>query len=189
MIPVMAKDIVFTPKSSRAATPPALEQRILNHIKDKDLPLVFHGFLGEFKGLHTRIALTCTRCGDRADKSATNLLNEGKRCVCFKSDYFQYKAGVPYLYVMQSDDIGKFGVTKSIIKRRINLGVRNPGHNFDIVFAGEMPSMKHALATERAIKRLLDVGIGGIEYGKTETFHYCNKSLNNIKNIASVEWN
>ncbi|HAX1582198.1 TPA: hypothetical protein JXS23_005032, partial [Escherichia coli] len=85
--------------------------------------------------------------------------------------------------------IGKFGVTKSIIKRRVNLGVRNPGHNFDIVFAGEMPSMKHALATERAIKRLLDVGIGGIEYGKTETFHYCNKSLNNIKNIASVEWN
>ncbi|HEI3599573.1 TPA: hypothetical protein SI376_005023, partial [Escherichia coli] len=124
-----------------------------------------------------------------ADKSATNLLNEGKRCVCFKSDYFQYKAGVPYLYVMQSGDIGKFGVTKSIIKRRVNLGLRNPGHNFDIVYAREMPSMKHALATERAIKRMLDVGIGGIEYGKTETFHYCNKSLNNIKNIASVEWN
>ncbi len=185
MIPVMAKDIVFTPKSSRAV----IEQRILTHIKDNDLPLVFHGFLGEFKGLHTRIALTCTRCGDRADKSATNLLNEGKRCVCFKSDYFQYKAGVPYLYVMQSDDIGKFGVTKSIIKRRVNLGLRNPGHNFDIVYAREMPSMKHALATERAIKRMLDVGIGGIEYGKTETFHYCNKSLNNIKNIASVEWN
>ncbi len=189
MIPVMAKDIVFTPKSSRAATPSALEQRILTHIKEKDLPLVFHGFLGEFKELHSRIALTCTRCGNRADKSATNLLNEGKRCACLKSDYFQYKAGVPYLYVMKSGDIGKFGVTKSIIKRRVNLGVRNPGHNFDIVFAGEMPSMKHALATERAIKRLLDVGIGGIEYGKTETFHYCNKSLNNIKNIASVEWN
>lgn len=189
MIPVMAKDIVFTPKSSRAVTPSALEQRILTHIKEKDLPLVFRGFLGEFKGLHSRIALTCTRCGNRADKSATNLLNEGKRCACLKSDYFQYKAGVPYLYVMKSGDIGKFGVTKSIIKRRVNLGVRNPGHNFDIVFAGEMSSMKHALATERAIKRLLDVGIGGIEYGKTETFHYCNKSLNNIKNIASVEWN
>ncbi len=29
MIPVMAKDIVFTPKSSRAVTPSALEQRIL----------------------------------------------------------------------------------------------------------------------------------------------------------------
>lgn len=189
MIPVMAKDIVFTPKSPRFATPLSLEQRILTHIKDNDLPLVFHGYLGEFKGLQSRIALTCTRCGNRADKSATNLLNEGKRCACFRSDYFQYKAGVPYLYVMQSDDIGKFGVTKSIIKRRINLGVRNPGHNFDIVYAREMPSMKHALATERAIKRMLDVGIGGIEYGKTETFHYCNKSLNNIKNIASVEWN
>ena len=189
MIPVMAKDIDFTPKSSRAVTPSELEQRILTHIKDKDLPVVFRGCLGEFKGLHSRIALTCTRCGNRADKSATNLLNEGKCCACLKSDYFQYKAGVPYLYVMKSGDIGKFGVTKSIIKRRINLGVRNPGHNFDIVFAGEMPSMKHALATERAIKRLLDVGIGGIEYGKTETFHYCNKSLNNIKNIASVEWN
>lgn len=186
MTPVMAKDIVFTQKTSRAVTPPQLESRILKHIEENSLPLEFLGFLGQFNGLKSRIALVCTRCGSRADKSATNLLNEGKRCTCFRSGYFQYKAGVPYLYVMRSGDIGKVGVSKSLLKRRVNLGLRNDGIEFDIIFAREMESMKDAFRVERLIKRELEIGTGGIEYGKTETFPFNRKTLNNIKNLSSV---
>lgn len=187
MNPLMAKDIVFTPKTSRAVTPSQLETRIIRYIADHELPLVFLGFLGDFKGLKTRIALMCTRCGNRADKSATNLLNENKRCACVKSPNFQYKAGIPYLYVMRCGEVGKVGVTKSIIKRRVNLGLRNQGKEFDIVFAHEMDNMKDAFASERMIKKYLDIGgVGDIDYGKTETFLFNQKTLNNIKNLVKV---
>ncbi|EDA3265537.1 hypothetical protein A4L30_10805 [Salmonella enterica subsp. enterica serovar Bovismorbificans] len=185
MVPVLANQIEFTPKTKRAVTPQQLQERILNHIEANSLPLVFLGFLGEYKGLKSRIALACTRCGDRADKSATSLLNEGKRCLCFKSDYIQYKSGVPYVYVMKSGNIGKVGITESIIKRRINLGVRNPGHSFEIVFAREMASKEEALSKERLIKKhVVAGGCGDIEYGKTETFIFNPKTLNTIKNFC-----
>ncbi|EMW0060155.1 hypothetical protein ABIV32_001567 [Salmonella enterica subsp. enterica] len=185
MTPVMAKDIVFTKKST---SPAEFERRILERIETENLPLIYLGFLGEFKSSKTRIALLC-ECGRRADKSIDNFLNNGRVCKCQRGldgreDLKGFKKGENYLYVMKSGDIGKVGVTSDIKSRLYNLESAND-LKLEIVYSRKYPTREQALEKERLIKRVLIAGgAGGLNTGFTETFPYNTKTLNNIKNLS-----
>lgn len=187
MNPVMAKDIVFTKKST---SPAEYEQRILSHIEQENLPLTYLGFLGEFKSSKTRIALLCD-CGRRADKSIDNFLNNGRVCKCQRGpdgrqDLKGFRKGDNCLYVMRAGDVGKVGVSSDIRSRLYNLESAN-GLNFEIVYSHKCNTRQQALKKERLIKKhIIAGGIGGLDTGFTETFLFNQKTLNNIKNLVKV---
>lgn len=190
MIPVMAENVVYVPSASgrKKKTPPSImEGNIIDALAKLPYKVTYHGFVGEYIGIKSKIALSC-ECGREFQPLAEAVIKRGSGCrACCIRKY--KKPNAPYIYVMRCGDIGKVGVTNDISYRlrRIRYSTQI---DFKIVHLEEMPDRKTALKRERAIKSIVcKGGAFDIAEGKTETFHYCNKSLNNIKNIASVEWN
>lgn len=186
MNPVMAKDIVFTPKKGpRTTTPLELERRILERIENENLPLTYLGFIGEYRGFRTKVAFECT-CGRRPNKSAKDFLLTGSVCGCRQTRYAHFKRGDVYLYVMNAGGVGKVGVTCDLLRRRQELNLVN-SLDFEIEYAVKFDQKQDAFDRERFIKKVIGAGgVGNLKEGYTETFPYCRKTLNNIKNLISV---
>ncbi|EER7439333.1 hypothetical protein DQ309_RS06950 [Escherichia coli] len=190
MIPVMAENVVYVPSAngSKKKTPPSVvENRVIEALTKLPYKVTYRGFVGEYIGVKSKVALSC-ECGREFVSGAYDVIGKGSGCrACCIRKY--KKLDAQYLYVLQCGDIGKIGVSGDI-RTRLGRIRYDTGLDFKIVHLQEMPDKRTALSTERAIKSIVcKGGAFDIASGWTETFHYCNKSLNNIKNIASVEWN
>ncbi|HAX2909436.1 TPA: hypothetical protein JWI84_003073 [Escherichia coli] len=190
MIPVMAKDVIYVPSVNgrKKKTPPSvIEARVIDALTKLPYKVTYRGFVGEYIGLKSKVALSC-ECGREFASSAGDVINKGSGCrACCIRKY--KKLDAHYIYVMRCGEIGKVGVSGSIRSRLPHIRY-NTGLDFEFVYLQEMPDKESAFSTERAIKSIVcQGGAFDIAEGRTETFHYCDKALNNIKNIARVEWN
>ncbi|WP_201478068.1 hypothetical protein [Escherichia coli] len=186
----MAKDVVYVPSVNgrKKKTPPSvIEERVINALTKLPYKVTYRGFVGEYIGLKSRVALSC-ECGRDFTSAAADVINKGSGCrACCIRKYKNLDA--VYIYVMQCGDIGKVGVSGSIQSRLSHIR-HNTGLDFKIVHLEEMPDKETAFSKERAIKEIVcKGGVYDIAEGWTETFHFCNRELNNIKNIVKVEWN
>lgn len=190
MIPVMAENVVYVPSANgrrKKILPSIMERDIIDALAKLPYKVTYHGFVGEYVGIKSKIALSC-ECGREFQPLAEAVIKRGSGCrACCIRKY--KKPDAHYIYVIRCGEIGKVGVTSSITTRIGHIRYSTQ-LDFKFVYMEEMPDRKTALKREKAIKSIVcKGGAFDIAEGKTETFHYCNKSLNNIKNIASVEWN
>lgn len=191
MIPVMAANVVYIPNAiggnKKKTLPSVVENRVIEALTKLPYKVTYRGFVGEYIGVKSKVALSC-ECGREFVSVAKDVFGKGSGCrACCIRKY--KKPDAHYIYVMRCGDIGKVGVTSSITTRIGHIRYSTQ-LDFKFVYMEEMPDRKTALKREKAIKSIVcKGGAFDIAEGRTETFHYCNKSLNNIKNIASVEWN
>lgn len=184
-IPVMAENVVYVPSANgrKKKTPPDVVQRqVLEALPKLPYRVTFRGFVGEYKGIKSRVALSC-ECGREFTACAKDVINKGSGCrACCIRKYEKLDAA--YVYVMRSGDIGKVGVSSCIRSRFANLRHRNK-LDFEIVYKHEVPDMKTAYEIERFIKaNVCKGGYADIADGHTETFIFNPKTLNTIKNFC-----
>ena len=191
MIPVMAANVVYIPNAiggnKKKTLPSVVENRVIEALTKLPYKVTYRGFVGEYIGVKSKVALSC-ECGREFVSNAKDVVGKGSGCrACCIRKY--KKPDAHYLYVMRSGEIGKVGISGSLRSRLAHIR-HSTQLDFKIIHMQEMPDKEAALSTEKAIKSIIcKGGAFDIAEGRTETFHYCNKSLNSIKNIASVEWN
>ncbi|HFI1738657.1 TPA: GIY-YIG nuclease family protein [Escherichia coli] len=174
-------------KNGKAPSHPIdMETRIVTRIENEGLPLIYHGFKGEYKSINSRIVLECESCARIRDITAKQFLHNPTVCPCHRSKYDnKYKNGQPVLYVMRCGDVGKVGVSHNVLRRKHKLRYQNK-MKFDIIEAFEFQDEKDAYAAELFIKKNLVKGDFDIKEGATETFVYNEKMVRNIANVASI---
>ncbi|EHH7668552.1 hypothetical protein J8002_001916 [Salmonella enterica] len=184
-IPVMAENVVYVPSANgrKKKTPPDVVQRqVLEALPKLPYRVTFRGFVGEYKGIKSRVSLSC-ECGREFTACAKDVINKGSGCrACCIRKY--EKPDSPYVYVMRSGDIGKVGVSGSLRSRLAHIR-HSTKLDFEIVYKQEQPDLKTAYAKERLIKSLVcKGGYADIAEGWTETFRFNPKTLNTIKNFC-----
>ncbi|EHI3273281.1 hypothetical protein J9089_003271 [Salmonella enterica] len=183
MNPVMAENVVCVqhPYGRKKKTLPVIIQnQILETLAKHPYKLTFRGFVGEYNAYRSRVALTC-ECGRELETSADKVIR-GSGCRSCGSKKFRDNRH--YLYVLQCGDIGKVGVTSDPVRRLAKVRHKN-GLDFKLVHHEELTDKETAFRREALIKRLICCGGEfDIAAGRTETFLFNQKTLNNIKNLA-----
>ncbi|EMD4231302.1 hypothetical protein VQ237_001027 [Salmonella enterica] len=162
--------------------PHQVETRILDALAKLPYKISYMGFVGEYRGMRTRISLEC-ECGRSMNVSAyTASTKPGCRSCCNK----KFKDNTHYLYVLRCGEIGKVGVTSDPVRRIAKVRYNN-GLDFKIAHYEELPDKETAFRREALIKKVVCAGgVFDIPEGSTETFRFSQKQLNNIMNLAKV---
>ncbi|ELY4894590.1 hypothetical protein SM618_003606 [Salmonella enterica] len=162
--------------------PHQVETRILDALAKLPYKISYMGFVGEYRGMRTRVSLEC-ECGRSMNVDAyTASTKPGCRSCSNK----KFKDNTHYLYVLRCGEIGKVGVTSDPVRRIAKVRYNN-GLDFKIAHYEELPDKETAFRREALIKRIICAGgVFDIPEGSTETFLFSQKQLNNIMNLARV---
>ncbi|EIX3798568.1 hypothetical protein MKB70_003738 [Salmonella enterica] len=162
--------------------PSVYESRILEALAKLPYKITYKGFVGEYRGRRTRVSLEC-ECGRAI---STNADHAASRPACRSCGSKKFKDNTNYLYVLRCGEIGKVGVTSDPVGRIAKLRYKNK-IDFKIAHYDELPDKETAFRREALIKKWICAGGAfDIQEGRTETFRFSQKQLNNIKNIAKA---
>lgn len=142
--------------------------KILEIIKDK---YEFRGFVGEFKGVHTKVRLYCPGCVHEWEPTFNSTANGGSGCPCCAP--YGYRPNYPSkLYVIKyttksNQTFLKYGITKQDINKRSKQHVQQSGTKGEILHVYEFEDGTVPLQIENEIHDLR-YEVGYIETSKEE---------------------